>query len=310
MRKYQWDAITELYLSQSTYVGRFAPSPSGPLHFGSLIAALGSYLQAKSQRGKWLVRIEDIDPPREVVGASADILATLQAYGLNWDDDVVYQSQQSDHYEQVLANLNKQQLSYACACTRKIIKEQGGLYLGNCRERNLSNIDNALRINVAKLTKPVTAFYDQLQGDITLDEQQADEDFIIKRKDGLYAYNLAVVIDDINQGINEIVRGADLLPTTGKQISLYQLLNKQPPSYIHLPLAVTKPGFKLSKQNHALAIDKKNPIPTLLQALEFLGHKVPELVDKSSCTSVLNWAINSWSLSNVPKQIEIQLQAP
>ena len=294
-------------MSQSTYIGRFAPSPSGSLHFGSLVAALGSYLQAKSQQGKWLVRIEDIDPPREIAGASEDILATLRAYGLQWDGEVVYQSQQSAHYEQVLANLSQQQLSYACGCTRKIIKQQGGLYLGNCRDRNLSNIDNALRINVAKLVKPVTHFYDQLQGEIVLDKQQADEDFIIKRKDGLYAYNLAVVIDDINQGISEIVRGADLLPTTGKQMSLYQLLGKTAPSYVHLPLAVTEPGFKLSKQNHALAIEKQNPIPTLLKALNFLGHQVPDLVDKSSCETILNWAISNWCLTNVPKQIEIQL---
>lgn len=298
----------EFYLPQSSnYIGRFAPSPSGSLHFGSLIAALASYLQAKSLKGKWLVRIEDIDPPREVVGASEDILSTLQAYGLNWDDNIIYQSQQNRFYEQVLHSLKQQQLSYACACTRKIIKQQGGLYLGNCREKTLSYNNNALRINVSKLPQPITNFYDQLQGDIRLDERQANEDFIIKRKDGLYAYNLAVVIDDINQGVTEVVRGADLLATTGKQISLYQLLGKAAPTYVHLPLAVTKPGLKLSKQNHALAIDKLNPIPTLLQALSFLGHSVPDNTDKSSCESILKWAIANWSLSKVPKQTEIQV---
>ncbi|GLS92638.1 glutamyl-Q tRNA(Asp) synthetase [Psychromonas marina] len=295
-------------MSQSTaYIGRFAPSPSGPLHFGSLIAALGSYLQAKSQHGKWLVRIEDIDPPREVAGASEDILDTLQAYGLNWDDSVIYQSQQSVAYEQVLAHLDQQQLSYACACTRKIIKQQGGLYLGHCRDKKLSNNNNALRINVSKLAAPITHFQDKLQGHITLDAQQADEDFIIKRKDGLYAYNLAVVIDDINQGITEIVRGADLLPTTGKQISLYQLLGKPVPTYVHLPLAVTKPGFKLSKQNHALAIDKQDPIPTLIQALSFLGLPTADLIDKSSCSIILKWAVANWQLNMVPRQTEIQV---
>lgn len=294
-------------MSQPAYIGRFAPSPSGPLHFGSLVAALGSYLQAKSQQGLWLLRIEDIDPPREVAGASEDIIATLQAYALQWDGDVIYQSEQSEHYEQVLSTLKNANVSYACACTRKLIKQQGGLYLGNCREKNLTETDNALRINVSKLATPITHFDDQLQGHIALDKQQADEDFIIKRKDGLYAYNLAVVIDDINQGITEIVRGADLLPTTGKQISLYRLLAKQSPAYIHLPLAVTEPGFKLSKQNHALAIDKHNPIPTLLKALTFLGHQVPASVDKSSCSSILNWAIKNWSLVNIPKQTEIQI---
>lgn len=298
----------ELYLSQSDdYIGRFAPSPSGPLHFGSLIAALGSYLQAKSHQGKWLVRIEDIDPPREVAGASDDILATLKAYGLMWDDEVIYQSQQSAHYEQVLTQLHHQHLSYACTCTRKIIKQQGGLYLGCCRDKDLDQKNNALRINVAKLVTPITHFYDQLQGDVTLNKQQANEDYIIKRKDGLYAYNLAVVIDDINQGITEIVRGADLLSTTGKQISLYKLLGKQAPTYVHLPLAVTKPGLKLSKQNHALAIDKQNPIPTLLQALSFLGHPVPDLVDTSRCSTILKWAIENWSLNKLSQQTEIQV---
>ncbi len=291
----------------SSYIGRFAPSPSGPLHFGSLVAAVGSYLQAKSQQGKWLVRIEDIDPPREVAGASEDILATLVAYGLVWDGDVIYQSQQTPHYEAVLATLNQQDLSYACACTRKLIKQQGGLYLGNCRNKNLAIAGNALRINVAKLAQPITHFYDQLQGDITLDVQHTDEDFIIKRKDGLYAYNLAVSIDDINQGITQVVRGADLLPATGKQLSLYQLLTKPAPSYIHLPLVVTEPGVKLSKQNHALAIDKQKPVPTLLKALSFLGHQVPEHVDKSSCATILNWAVQNWHLRNVPKQTEIPL---
>lgn len=295
------------YLSQtySSYIGRFAPSPSGPLHFGSLVAALGSYLQAKSNRGKWLLRIEDIDPPREIAGAASDIQATLKAYGLIWDDEVIYQSQQSQYYEKILLALNEQQLSYACTCTRKIIRQQGGLYLGTCRDKNHHNQGRALRINVAKLTQPITAFYDQLQGQITLDKQQADEDFVIKRKDGLYAYNLAVTIDDINQGVTEVVRGADLLLTTGKQLSLYQLLAKQAPRYVHLPLAVTEPGIKLSKQNHALAIDKQQPIPTLLKALAFLGHPVPDNVNKKDCSTILNWAIQHWQLENVPKKTEI-----
>ncbi|MCP4323800.1 MAG: tRNA glutamyl-Q(34) synthetase GluQRS [Psychromonas sp.] len=290
------------------YIGRFAPSPSGPLHFGSLVAALGSYLQAKSLNGKWLVRIEDIDPPREIAGASEDILATLKAYGLVWDDEVIFQSQQSDFYEQVLVKLYSQQLSYACSCTRKIIKLQGGVYLGNCRDKQLNLENNALRINVSKLAETITLFNDKLRGDIKLDEQQANEDFIIKRKDGLYAYNLAVVIDDINQGITEIVRGADLLPTTGKQLTLYQLLGQQAPSYIHLPLAVTEPGLKLSKQNHALAIDKHNPIPTLLKALQFLGHQLPDDIDKSSCTTILNWATQNWNLTRIPMQTEILVE--
>jgi len=291
----------------SQYRGRFAPSPSGALHFGSLVAALGSYLQAKSQHGIWQVRIDDIDPPREVSGSAQDILETLSAYGFQWDGNVVYQSKRHAAYELTLSTLIAQQLCYACSCTRKEIKQQGGFYLGNCRHKQLTLTNNALRLNVDKLARPVTQFHDRLQGHICLNTQEAHEDFIIKRKDGLYAYNLAVVIDDINQGITEVVRGADLLPTTGKQISLYQLLNKPLPNYLHLPVAVTSSGHKLSKQNHALAIDKKNPVPTLLQALNFLGHPVPSSVNQSDCHHILTWATENWDLEKIPKKSEIQI---
>jgi len=287
------------------YQGRFAPSPSGSLHFGSLVAALGSYLQAKSQQGTWQVRIDDLDPPREVQGAAEDILHTLQAYGLHWDGDVVYQSQRYPAYEKIISQLNQQHICYACACTRKSIKENGGIYQGLCRNRHLPMTNHALRLNMSCLNDPITYFYDQLQGDVYVDLQEALEDFIVKRKDGLYGYNLAVVIDDINQGITEIVRGADLLPTTSKQIALYRLLNIEPPNYVHLPLAVTSPGHKLSKQNHALAIDKNNPIPTLLKALKFLGYSVTKELDKLTCSEILQWAIKNWSLAIVPKKQEI-----
>ncbi len=296
-------------MSEATpYRGRFAPSPSGSLHFGSLVAALGSYLQARSQQGLWQVRIEDIDPPREVRGAAADILQTLQAYGLHWDGEVIYQSNNSGYYEQVLAQWSAQQRCYACACTRKMIQQSGGLYRGVCRDKKLPEKDHALRINLGNIAHPVEHFKDLLQGHIRLDHRQAREDFIIKRKDGLYAYNLAVVIDDINQGITEVVRGADLLYTTGKQLTLYQLLNKKPPTYLHLPVAVTAPGKKLSKQNHALAISKDDPLPTLVAALAFLGHPVPARLHRTSCTTILTWAIENWSLEKLPKRTEIQIK--
>ncbi|MFT6987043.1 MAG: glutamyl-Q tRNA(Asp) synthetase [Psychromonas sp.] len=292
---------------KTAYRGRFAPSPSGQLHFGSLVAALGSYLQAKSMQGSWQVRIDDLDPPREVAGAAADILQTLMAYGLNWDGEVIYQSKRSQAYEKVLAQLAAQKLCYGCACTRKKIKLQGGLYLGCCRDKQLPFNGNALRINLQNQGKPTCHFYDQLQGELYLNSSEAREDFIIKRKDGLYAYNLAVVVDDIDQGITEVVRGADLLNTTGKQIALYQLLNIPPPKYIHLPVAVTSPGQKLSKQNHALAINKDNPIPTLLRALDFLGHTVTNNVDTTTCSKILEWAIENWCLHKIPAQHEIQI---
>jgi glutamyl-Q tRNA(Asp) synthetase len=290
------------------YRGRFAPSPSGPMHFGSLVAALGSYLQARSQHGSWQVRIDDIDPPREVKGAAQDILLTLQAYGLNWDGEVIYQSHNSQSYENALSQLTEQQLCYACACSRKIIRQSGGLYRGTCRNKQLPKINHALRINLHNMTHPVTHFDDQLQGSIVLDNQQATEDFIVRRKEGLYAYNLATVIDDINQGITEIVRGADLLNTTGKQITLYQLLNKPPPRYLHLPVAVTAPGNKLSKQNHALAISKGSPRPTLLAALNFLGHTVPQEIALKNHFEILKWAIQNWSLDKLPHLAEIQIK--
>lgn len=295
------------YASKTAYRGRFAPSPSGSLHFGSLVAALGSYLQAKSLQGVWQVRIDDLDPPREVAGAAQDILHTLKAYGLHWDGEVIYQSQRQQAYEKILKRLSEQALSYACACTRQTIKQQGGIYLGHCRDKKLPVGVNALRINLQKQGKPVEYFYDQLQGDICLNPFEASEDFIIKRKAGLYAYNLAVVIDDIEQGITEVVRGADLLNTTGKQIALYQLLGAALPSYIHLPIAVTSKGQKLSKQNHALAIDKNNPIPTLLNALDFLGQRINCDLETSSCEKILEWAVENWSVDKIPKQREIQI---
>ena len=289
------------------YIGRFAPSPSGSLHFGSLVAAVGSYLQAKSQQGIWQVRIEDIDPPREIAGASEDILETLQAYGLQWDGEVIYQHQQNEYYEAVLKELSECNLCYACCCTRKMIKQQGGYYQGQCRDNNNAIIGNALRINLLSVINKTTHFEDKLQGRVVLDPTQIDDDFIIKRKDGLYAYNLAVVVDDIQQGITEVVRGADLISTTGKQISLYQLLNADIPNYVHLPLAVTEPGFKLSKQNHAVAVNKQDPIPTLKRVLAFLGHPVPENIALNTCSDILKWAAEHWSLDNVPKQLEIQI---
>lgn len=298
-----------LVLSKAApYRGRFAPSPSGALHFGSLVAALGSYLQARSQQGSWQVRIEDIDPPREVQGAAQDILQTLQAYGLHWDGEVIYQSNNSQSYEQILSQWSAQQRCYACTCTRKMIQQSGGLYRAVCRNKKLPEKKHALRINLQNITHPVEHFEDRLQGSISLEPSQAKEDFIIKRKDGLYAYNLAVVIDDINQGITEVVRGADLLYTTGKQMTLYQLLNKKPPAYLHLPVAVTAPGKKLSKQNHALAISKDNPVPTLLAALAFLGHTVPKQLHATSCSTILAWAIQNWSLEKLPKRTEIQIK--
>ncbi|MGY0614246.1 tRNA glutamyl-Q(34) synthetase GluQRS [Vibrio sp. FJH11] len=284
----------------TSYVGRFAPSPSGPLHFGSLVAALGSYFQAKANHGKWLVRIEDLDPPREMPGAAEAILAALQAYELFWDGKVVYQSQRHHLYQAQIDAWIENGDAYYCQCTRKQIREHGGFYPGTCRDKNLK--DGAIRL---KMTKPVASFVDQKHGTIQIPEQLVNEDFIIKRRDGLFAYNLAVVLDDINQGVTEVVRGADLIEPTGRQISLYQILGQPEVSYLHLPLAMDNNGNKLSKQNHATAIDIDNPKPALLRAMMFLGFDIPEEIKVGKIAEILRWGCENWRLEQLPAEIEI-----
>ncbi|WNC68238.1 tRNA glutamyl-Q(34) synthetase GluQRS [Thalassotalea nanhaiensis] len=288
----------------SSYRGRFAPSPSGLLHFGSLVAALASYLQAKSLQGKWLVRIEDIDKPREMPGADQEILTTLDAYGLHWDEQVLYQSQQSDLYYDVLAYLQEQSKSYYCQCTRGQIKKTGGIYLGTCKTLNLDATGCATRL-INEF--PFADFTDGIQGKVVFDKALAAEDFIIHRKDGLFAYQLAVVVDDALQGISEVVRGCDLLEPTARQLTLFKTLNLAAPSYVHVPLAVTDEGYKLSKQNAAPAINNKQPQPALIKALQFLGQNPPVDLEFESVENIVNWAVTHWQLSNIPKQREIML---
>ncbi|BDR12515.1 tRNA glutamyl-Q(34) synthetase GluQRS [Vibrio sp. STUT-A11] len=284
----------------TSYVGRFAPSPSGPLHFGSLVAALGSYFQAKANHGAWLVRIEDLDPPREMPGATQAILQALQAYQLHWDGEVVYQSQRHHLYQAQIDTWLENGDAYYCQCTRKQIKQHGGFYPGTCRDKNLK--EGAIRL---KMTKPIASFSDLKHGTIKIPEQLVNEDFIIKRRDGLFAYNLAVVLDDIDQGVTEVVRGADLIEPTGRQISLYQILGQPEVSYLHLPLAIDNNGNKLSKQNHATAIDINNPKPALLKAMTFLGFDIPEEIRASAIENILRWGCENWQLEQLPTEIEI-----
>jgi glutamyl-Q tRNA(Asp) synthetase len=288
----------------SNYRGRFAPSPSGLLHFGSLIAALASYLDAKHNHGQWLVRIEDIDPPREKAGASAEILTTLESYGLHWDEDVLYQSQQSEVYHEVLSALAQEKLSYYCRCTRAQIKATGGIYPGYCR--HLSQPENASAVRVIN-TIGISHYHDLIQHSVTCNAKLAQEDFIVLRKDGLFAYQLAVVVDDIYQGITHVIRGCDLLEPTARQLSFYQILQHNAPKFGHFPLAVTPQGFKLSKQNNAPEIDQKNPVPSLFAALKFLGQQPPEQLQQVDVTELLTWAIAHWSITQVPKSREIVL---
>ncbi|KHN52284.1 glutamyl-Q tRNA(Asp) ligase [Dickeya fangzhongdai] len=287
------------------YVGRFAPSPSGDLHFGSLIAALGSYLQARACRGRWLVRIEDIDPPREVPGAAARILRQLEQYGLLWDGDVVYQSRRHDLYRAVLADLQRQGKCYYCTCTRQRIQQIGGHYDGHCRDRGLPSNQAALRL---RQSQPVLSFHDRLRGQIDADPMLAREDFIIHRRDGLFAYNLAVVVDDHDQGVTEIVRGADLIEPTVRQLSLYHQLDYPAPAYVHLPLALNCDGNKLSKQNHAPALPDGDPRTVLAQALAFLRQPLPAHWRDLDRDALLAWAVAHWSLATVP--VEAALTSP
>ena len=286
------------------YVGRFAPSPSGPLHFGSLVAALGSFLQARAQRGRWLVRIEDIDPPREMAGASELILHTLEAHGLHWDGEVMYQSRRHARYDEIIERLYRAGDLYWCRCTRREIMAGGGFYGGHCRELGLAPAGCAARL---RQRRPVYHFDDALQGRIAVPAALAEEDFIVRRRDGLYAYNLAVVVDDMDSGISEIVRGADLLEPTVRQIALYQTLGAGVPDWVHLPLAVLADGNKLSKQNHAPALSLDEVRPALWQALAFLGQCPPPELRSCSIEEIIGWGIEHWQLELVPRQPKIAL---
>ncbi|QFU21368.1 tRNA glutamyl-Q(34) synthetase GluQRS [Shewanella eurypsychrophilus] len=289
-------------LTNQTYIGRFAPSPSGPLHFGSLVAALGSYLRARKQGGQWLVRIEDIDPPREVPGSSDDILKTLAAYGLNWDNEILYQSSRLGRYQAKIDALIAQDKAYYCQCSRKQIKTMGGTYDGRCGRLVSPLTQGAIRIrnHVA-----IEQFDDLQMGQVSVDAGFAAEDFIIKRSDGLYAYQLAVVMDDAYQGITEVVRGSDLLVPTCRQIGLFKIFNQTAPTWLHLPLVCTTPGMKLSKQNHAAAIDKSQPQHSFNAALSFLGQA--SVTPEVQMSKMVAQAVSQFDLSLVPKQTEIIL---
>ncbi len=286
------------------YIGRFAPSPSGPLHFGSLVAALGSYLDAHAHQGQWLVRIEDIDTPRVRTGADTDILRTLEAYGLHWHGDVIWQSQRLERYQEITTQLANQELVYQCRCTRKEIKALGGVYNGHCRDLGLHGDDLALRI---RQQHAVFNYQDRLQGHIDINPSEAQEDYIIKRRDGLFAYQLVVVIDDIDQGITDVVRGADLLIPTARQIGLFAQLGYDAPRYLHLPLAVASPGFKLSKQNYAPAIDQKSPQPALLDALRFLGFNPDDELVHAPVENIIKWGVEHYRCEALTRALEVQV---
>lgn len=293
-------------MTDGVYRGRFAPSPTGPLHFGSLIAAVGSYLQARHQQGQWLLRIEDVDRPRCSQTAADEILRGLEAYGFEWDGEVLYQSQRDAIYAEVVEALHQQGLVYVCGCSRKAIQQRieaehlnPAIYPGTCRSAHLRDEpQTALRLMVEDAH---TGFEDAIQGQHSQPLQQQVGDFVLRRADGLYAYQLAVVVDDALQGITEVVRGCDLLDNTPRQIYLQQILDYAVPTYVHLPVAVNAEGQKLSKQTYAPALDLARPQTSLLRVLHFLGQAPGDELEDATLTELWAWAQEHWQLCRVPR---------
>lgn len=295
--------------TKPNYRGRFAPSPTGPLHFGSLIAAVGSYLEARTHDGLWLVRMEDLDPPREIPGAADDILRTLEAFGLEWDGSVLYQSTRHSAYDAALESLKQHHWLYPCGCTRSEIADsalagiEGPIYPGTCR--NGLAAGKSARTWRVRVEDKLIAFDDDVQGHISQNPAQDIGDFVLKRADGLYAYQLAVVVDDAMQGITHVVRGADLLDSTPRQIHLQRLLGLPTPHYAHLPVAVNDAGEKLSKQTLATPLDLVQPTLALWQALNLLGQNPPDELASDDLKALWHWALKTWRLTSVPKEKSI-----
>jgi glutamyl-Q tRNA(Asp) synthetase len=288
----------------SGYIGRFAPTPSGPLHFGSLIAAVGSYLQARCADGAWLLRIEDLDRPRCVAGADANIIATLAAYGFEWDGPIERQSRRLPLYRIALEKLLANRQAFYCTCSRSQIAAQIGdeseaevRYPGTCRGV-LSKPDAPHCVRFAVPDEPVR-FHDRLRGPISELPTATCGDFPILRRDGIFSYHLAVVVDDAQQGITEVARGADLLGSTARQVVLQKALGLATPDYCHLPLALDTRHRKLSKSAQSIAIDTQNPVPVLWQALNFLELAVPPELQRSTLDELWNWAKANWQVDRL-----------
>lgn len=296
------------------YRGRFAPSPSGALHFGSLVTALGSYLQAKSQQGKWFLRIDDIDPPRQDPAAIGLIQSSLAAHGLYWDGDVHFQSQQFDAYNTTISQLKAAGQSYYCQCTRKQIQTTGGIYPGTCRHANLTSEQEGTSYSHGQYslrflnpTHTQVSFKDEVMGQVSFPTEVSGEDFIIKRKDGLFAYHFASVVDDINMQITEVVRGADLLFPSACQLALFNVLGSRAPALMHLPVAVFSPGYKLSKQGRAQPLDDTQVSRNLYLALAFLGLPVHAALMHDTALNILDWGIQNWQVANIYNKAEREM---
>ena len=284
------------------YRGRFAPSPTGALHFGSLVAAVGSWLRARSRGGSWIIRIEDLDPPREIAGAAREQIATLAAFGLVSDEPILWQHQRHEAYAAALQQLIDAGHAFPCWCSRSDLQASAGLHHSPCVAAKAADRAPAWRLRVPDLTM---GFDDVLLG--RYEQALATEvgDFVVRRVEGYYAYQLAVVVDDATQGISEVVRGADLLDSTPRQILLQKRLGLATPAYLHLPLALDAAGRKLSKQDSALAIDAADPLPALRMALGFLGLPVARLGHAGSPDALLAAAVVAFDVAAIPHTASI-----
>ncbi|WP_325437250.1 tRNA glutamyl-Q(34) synthetase GluQRS [Pseudomonas nitroreducens] len=286
------------------YIGRFAPTPSGYLHFGSLVAAVASYLDARSVGGKWLVRMEDLDPPREMPGAQAAILETLERYGFEWDGPVERQSDRHAAYSAQVEQWLRSGLAYACTCSRKQLEGSNGIYPGTCRDAQHDWYgDVAIRIRVPELDY---RFTDRLQGEFHQHLGREVGDFIICRRDGLFAYQLAVVLDDAWQGVTDIVRGADLLDNTPRQLYLQELLGIAAPRYLHVPLIIQPDGHKLGKSYRSPPLEAEQAAPLLVRALKALGQNPPAGLAQSAPGDVLTWGIRHWNAEAIPHSLTLE----
>jgi glutamyl-Q tRNA(Asp) synthetase len=292
----------------SSYRGRFAPSPTGPLHFGSLVAATASYLDARSVGGEWLVRIEDLDPPREVPGSADDIIATLEAFGFQWNESIVRQGSRAALYEPAVRRLEEESKAYRCSCSRREVAlllygqtasadPEELHYPGLCRAGPLQpDRPCAVRFLVPEGN---ISFDDAIQGRIDASVAEEVGDFVIRRRDGLFSYQLAVVVDDAEQRITHVVRGSDLLNSTARQILLQRALGLPTPAYAHVPVATDRNGVKLSKSAGAAAIDSTRPGAELWRVLQFLQLDPPPGLRLGRVAALWNWAIGHWSLARL-----------
>ena len=297
-----------------SYIGRFAPSPTGPLHLGSLYTALASYLDARANGGRWLVRMEDIDPPREVAGAADTILRQLEAHGLQWDQSVTYQSQRQEAYREALESLRQRNLVYSCGCSRARLRALGGVYDGRCRDNLLSMQPQAMKpaLRLACMNQ-VIGWEDLIRGACQTNLGTESGDFIVVRRDGLIAYQLAVSVDDAYQNITHVIRGDDLRDSTPRQIHILRLLGHDTPRYGHIAVIQNSRGYKLSKQRLAPAVDSSTPAANLYWCLALLGLDPPKELHGVSCEVLLQWALPRWHrelLPTTPIRVHSPTRAP